>query len=177
MAEASLEQYTRPTDPVGRVLFQISRAFAIFGGFVLCAMAVLTTVSVTGRSTISLPVTGDFELIAIGTGVAVFAFLPYCQLVRENVIVDIFMSRASFKARTICDLVGNFLYVVIIMLMLWRLPLGGMELYENDQMTLVLEVPQWWTFPLAILCLILLLVVNIYTVVRSYREIRMNRTL
>ena len=63
------------------------------------------------------------------------------------------------------------------MLMLWRLPLGGIELYENDQMTLILEVPQWWTFPLAILCLILLLVVNIYTVVRSYREIRLNRTL
>lgn len=176
MAESS-GQHARPTDPVGRVLFQISRAFAIFGGFVLCAMAVLTTVSVTGRSTISLPVTGDFELIAIGTGVAVFAFLPYCQLVRENVIVDIFMSQASFRARTICDFVGNFLYVVIIILMLWRLPLGGMDLYENDQMTLVLEVPQWWTFPLAILCLVLLLAVNIYTVVRSYREIRLNRTL
>jgi len=176
MAE-SLKQQTRPTDPVGRVLFQISRAFAVFGGFVLCAMALLTTISVIGRSAISMPVTGDFELIAIGTGVAVFAFLPYCQLVRENVIVDIFMSKTPFRARTICDLIGNFLYVVIIILMLWRLPLGGIDLYDNDQMTLILEVPQWWTFPLAILCLILLLVVNIYTAMRSYREVCENRTL
>ena len=176
MAE-SLKQQTRPTDPVGRVLFQISRAFAVFGGFVLCAMALLTTISVIGRSVISMPVTGDFELIAIGTGVAVFAFLPYCQLVRENVIVDIFMSKTPFRARTICDLIGNFLYVVIIILMLWRLPLGGIDLYDNDQMTLILEVPQWWTFPLAILCLILLLVVNIYTAMRSYREVCENRTL
>ena len=176
MAEL-LEQHTRPTDPVGRVLFQISRTFAIFGGLVLCAMALLTTISVIGRSAISMPVTGDFELIAIGTGVAVFAFLPYCQLVRENVIVDIFMSKTPFKARTFCDFIGNFFYVVIILLMLWRLPLGGIDLYDNDQMTLVLEVPQWWTFPLAILCLILLLVVNIYTTVRSFREFRENRTL
>ncbi len=176
MAEL-LEQHTRPTDPVGRVLFQISRTFAIFGGLVLCAMALLTTISVIGRSAISMPVTGDFELIAIGTGVAVFAFLPYCQLVRENVIVDIFMSKTPFKARTFCDFIGNFFYVVIILLMLWRLPLGGIDLYDNDQMTLVLEVPQWWTFPLAILCLILLFVVNIYTTVRSYREFRENRTL
>ena len=176
MAEL-LEQHTRPTDPVGRVLFQISRTFAIFGGLVLCAMALLTTISVIGRSAISMPVTGDFELIAIGTGVAVFAFLPYCQLVRENVIVDIFMSKSPFRARTFCDFIGNFFYVVIILLMLWRLPLGGIDLYDNDQMTLVLEVPQWWTFPLAILCLILLLVVNIYTTVRSYREFRENRTL
>ena len=176
MAEL-LEQHTRPTDPVGRVLFQISRTFAIFGGLVLCAMALLTTISVIGRSAISMPVTGDFELIAIGTGVAVFAFLPYCQLVRENVIVDIFMSKTPFKARTFCDFIGNFFYVVIILLMLWRLPHGGIDLYDNDQMTLVLEVPQWWTFPLAILCLILLFVVNIYTTVRSYREFRENRTL
>jgi len=176
MAEL-LEQHTRPTDPVGRVLFQISRTFAIFGGLVLCAMALLTTISVIGRSAISMPVTGDFELIAIGTGVAVFAFLPYCQLVRENVIVDIFMSKTPFRARTFCDFIGNFFYVVIILLMLWRLPLGGIDLYDNDQMTLVLEVPQWWTFPLAILCLILLLVVNIYTTVRSYREFRENQTL
>ena len=176
MAEAT-DQHTRPTDPVGRVLFQISRTFAIFGGLVLCAMALLTTISVIGRSAISMPVTGDFELIAIGTGVAVFAFLPYCQLVRENVIVDIFMSKTPFRARTFCDFIGNFFYVVIILLMLWRLPLGGIDLYDNDQMTLVLEVPQWWTFPLAILCLILLLVVNIYTTVRSYREFRENQTL
>ena len=176
MAEPT-DQHTRPTDPVGRVLFQISRTFAIFGGLVLCAMALLTTISVIGRSAISMPVTGDFELIAIGTGVAVFAFLPYCQLVRENVIVDIFMSKTPFRARTFCDFIGNFFYVVIILLMLWRLPLGGIDLYDNDQMTLVLEVPQWWTFPLAILCLILLLVVNIYTTVRSYREFRENRTL
>jgi len=176
MAEPK-EEHNRPTDPVGRILFRVSRLFAIFGGFVLCAMAVLTTLSVTGRAAFNSPITGDFELIAIGTGVAVFAFLPYCHLVRENVIVDIFMSKTPFKWRTVFDLIGNFLYVVIIILMLWRLPLGGLDLYENDQMTLILEVPQWWTFPLAILCLILLLAVNIYTVIRSYREIRLNRTL
>jgi len=176
MAEPK-EEHNRPTDLVGRILFRVSRLFAIFGGFVLCAMAVLTTLSVTGRAAFNAPITGDFELIAIGTGVAVFAFLPYCQLVRENVIVDIFMSKTPFKWRTFFDLIGNFLYVVIIILMLWRLPLGGIDLYENDQMTLILEVPQWWTFPLAILCLILLLAVNVYTVIRSYREIRLNRTL
>ena len=64
MAEAG-EPGARPTDPVGRVLFTITRIFAILGGLVLCGMAVLTTVSVTGRSFLNTPVTGDFELIVV----------------------------------------------------------------------------------------------------------------
>ena len=168
---------SRPTDPVGRVLFAASRVFAILGGLVLCAMALLTTVSVTGRFFFNAPVMGDFELIAIGTGVAVFAFLPYCQLMRENVIVDFFLSAAPFRVKTILDTIGNLIYGTIIAIMTWRLSLGGIDLYNDDQMTMILEVPRWWTFPAAILCLVLLFAVCVYTTVRSINETRLNRTL
>ena len=168
---------SRPTDPVGRVLFAVSRVFAILGGLVLCAMALLTTVSVTGRFFFNAPVMGDFELIAIGTGVAVFAFLPYCQLMRENVIVDFFLSAAPFRVKTILDTISNLIYGTIIAIMTWRLSLGGIDLYNDDQMTMILEVPRWWTFPAAILCLVLLFAVCVYTTVRSINETRLNRTL
>ncbi len=171
------ESDARPTDPVGRALFKVTRIFALLGGLVLFAMGVLTAVSVTGRSFFNLPVTGDFELIAIGTGVAVFAFLPYCHLMRENVIVDFFLSGAPFRLRAFFDTVGNTLYAVIITLLTWRTGLGGIDLYHDDQMTMVLEIPRWWTFPAAILCLVLLLAVCVYTVVRSINETRANRSL
>ena len=171
------EPDARPTDPVGRALFKVTRIFALLGGLVLCAMALLTAVSVTGRSFFNLPVTGDFELIAIGTGVAVFAFLPYCQLMRENVIVDFFLSGAPFRVRTSFDTVGNLLYGAIIALLTWRTGLGGIDLYHDDQMTMILEIPRWWTFPAAMLCLVLLLTVCVYTVVRSINETRANRSL
>jgi TRAP-type C4-dicarboxylate transport system permease small subunit len=162
----------RPADPVGRVLLTVTRLFAIAGGLVLCAMALLTTVSVTGRRFFDAPVTGDFELIAIGTGVCVFAFLPYCHLKRENVIVDFFMSGASDRVKAFFDAVGNLTYTIIIAIMIWRMTLGGFDLYDVDEMTLILEVPRWWTFPAAILCLVLLLVVCAYSFVRSVREMR-----
>ncbi len=171
------EAHTRPADPVGRVLFAVTRIFALLGGLVLCSMALLTTVSVIGRFFFNAPVLGDFELIAIGTGVAVFAFLPYCHLVRENVLVDFFLSAAPFRVKTFFDIVANFVYGFIITIMTWRLSLGGMDLYRYDQMTMVLEIPRWWTFPAALLCLVLLLAVCAYTTVRSFNEFRLNRTL
>lgn len=162
----------RPTDPVGRVLLKVTRLFALAGGLVLCAMALLTTVSVTGRRFLDAPITGDFELIAIGTGVCVFAFLPYCQLKRENVLVDFFMSRAPDRVKSSFDAIGNLAYTLIIAIMIWRMSLGGIDLYNADEMTLILEFSRWWTFPAAILCLVLLFVVCAYTFVCSVREVR-----
>ncbi len=162
----------RPTDPVGRALLAVSRVFALVGGLVLCAMALLTAVSVTGRRFFDAPVTGDFELIAIGTGVCVFAFLPYCHLKRENVLVDFFMSGAPDRVKSFFDAIGNLAYTIIIALMIWRMSLGGLDLYNVDEMTLILEFSRWWTFPAAILCLVLLFIVCAYSFVRSVKETR-----
>ena len=93
------ETSARPTDPVGRVLYQIAKWLAVCGGVILFAMAVLTTISVTGRAALSAPIAGDFELVAIGTGLAIFAFLPWCQLERGNVLVDFFMAKTPVRTR------------------------------------------------------------------------------
>lgn len=171
MAEAD-EPATRPTDPVGRVLFSITRIFAIVGGLVLCAMALLTTISVVGRAFFNSPVTGDFELIAIGTGVCVFAFLPYCHLTKQNVLVDFFLNSAPNRVKCFFDLIGNFIFTVIIAVMTWRMYLGGWDLFEVDEMTLIMEIPRWWTFPAALVCLCLLFTVCLYSILRSFKEIR-----
>ena len=174
MSETDVSQ-SRPTDPVGRVLFTITRLFALCGGFVLCAMAVLTTVSITGRAFFAAPVTGDFELIAVGTGVAVFALLPYCQLIRENVVVDFFTSNAPFRVKSFLDAIGSLTYGVIIALMTWRTSLGGVDMHTTAETTMILEVPRWWTFPPAVVCLVLLFVVCGYTLARSIQEMRLDR--
>jgi TRAP-type C4-dicarboxylate transport system permease small subunit len=171
MAEAG-EPGARPTHPVGRGLFTITRIFAILGGLVLCGMAVLTTVSVTGRSFLNTPVTGDFELIGIGTGVCVFLFLPYCHLTKQNVLVDFFLNNAPARVKSFFDTVGNFIYTVIIATMTWRMSIGGRDLYEADEMTLIMEIPRWWTFPAALACLALLLAVCLYSLARSFTEMR-----
>lgn len=174
MSEPAQTQ-TRPTDPVGRVLYQIAKWLAVFGGVVLCAMAVLTAISVTGRSALSAPIPGDFELVAIGTGLAVFAFLPWCQLMRGNVLVDFFMAYTPVRARITADIAGGVLYLAIATLLTWRLIFGGLDMYRYGEVTMTINFPRWTTFPLSVALLAFLVVVIAYTIGRSITELRAGR--
>jgi TRAP-type C4-dicarboxylate transport system permease small subunit len=169
------ETHTRPTDPVGRVLYQIAKWLAIFGGVILCAMAALTAISVTGRSALSAPISGDFELVAIGTGLAVFAFLPWCQLVRGNVLVDFFMAYAPVRTRVVADIVGGVLYLLIASLLTWRLIFGAIDMYRYSEVTMTINFPRWTTFPISVALLGFLVVVIAYTITRSIAEFRAGR--
>ena len=174
MAEGS-SSGSRPTDPVGRWLFAISRVLAVFGGIVLFAMSALTGVSVTSRAAFTAPIPGDFELVSIGIGVAVFAFLPYCQITRSNVIVDFFMVRAPTRAKAFCDAIGALFYLVIGSILTWRLILGGLDMYRYSERTMTINFPRWTTFPISILMMMFLVVVIAYTLWRSIAETRAGR--
>jgi TRAP-type C4-dicarboxylate transport system permease small subunit len=174
MSEESTEA-ARPTDPVGRVLYSISRVLAIIGGLVLCGLAVLTTVSIVGRSGFDAPVKGDFEFVAIGTGVAIFFCLPWCQLMRGNVFVDFFMQNSPLRAKTFCDAIGAILYLLIGSILTWRMVYGGIDMYNYSEMTLTVNFPRWSTFPLSVVLMSFLLVVTLYTVWRSIAETRAGR--
>lgn len=170
------DQAGAPADAVGRWLFFLARVSAVAGGVLLCLIALLTTISVIGRATFLGPVPGDFELVAIGTGVAVFAMLPYCQFVRGNVLVDFFMSRAPARLQIFCDLVGNVLYLLIAMLLTWRMVYGAMDMYRYNELSMTINFPRWTTFPLSIALLGLLCAVIAYTVWRSVTELRTGAT-
>jgi TRAP-type C4-dicarboxylate transport system permease small subunit len=168
---------TRPADPAGRVLFSISRVLAICGGIFLCFVAALVTASVFGRSAFNMPVPGDFELVAIGTGICVFAMLPYCQMVRGNVLVDFFMSKAPVRFKALCDLIGNIVFFMIASLLTWRMIYGGFDMYANNEKSMTINFPRWTTFPLSVLLMGFLSIVILYTIWRSFEEVRQNRFL
>jgi TRAP-type C4-dicarboxylate transport system permease small subunit len=71
---------------------------AIFGGVLCAVIAALVTVSVTGRYLFSAPIPGDYDIVGIIAGCAVFAFLPYCQMIRGNVVVDFFTNNLGTRA-------------------------------------------------------------------------------
>ena len=140
MAETG-SKAVRPTDPVGRLLYRIARALAVVGGVILSAVALMTAVSIVGRAAFSEPVRGDFEIVAIGTGIAVFAFLPWCQLTRGNVIVDFFMDRAPVRAKALCDALGGMLYVALGALLTWRMVFGGIDMHRYAELSLTPQLP------------------------------------
>ena len=159
-------------DALGRALYATATGVALIGGAVLFALTLLTVISVVGRAVLSAPIPGDFELVEIGMAVAIFAFLPYCQIVRGNVIVDLFTTKASPRTRALLDGLGNLAYTAIAALLTWRVALGGLEIRAYTETTMVLQVPVWWGYVPAVACLALLTVVCVYTVWRSASEYR-----
>ncbi len=175
--EETNTKIVRPADPAGRVLFEISRVLAIASGILLSCTAALVTVSVFGRKFLDLPVPGDFELVAIATGLCIFGILPYCQMTRSNVLVDFFMAKAPTRAKAVCDLFGNILFLVISALLTWRLIYGGIDMYNNNELSMTINFPRWTTFPASVLLMAFLTLVVLYTVWRSFEEIRQGRFL
>jgi TRAP-type C4-dicarboxylate transport system permease small subunit len=166
----TLEPASARPGPFGRTLYRVSVVFAAVGGLSLLGIIVLTVASVLGRELFDTPISGDFELVEIWCAVAVFAFLPYCQLVRGNVVVDLFTESASLHTQAALELVGNLMYTVIAAVLTWRLVLGGIDLARYHEETMVLRVPAWWGFVPGGLAMALLTVVCAYTAWRSAAE-------
>jgi TRAP-type C4-dicarboxylate transport system permease small subunit len=159
-------------DPLGRALLLGSTALAILGGLVLIGMTAMTVVSILGRALASAPVTGDFELVELGMAVAIFAFLPYCQITRGNVIVDIVTYGASARTKALLDMIGDAVFTAVAAVLTWRLALGLGEAMEYGESTMLLRIPTWWGYVPAVLFTAFLTVVTAYTTWRCYVAFR-----
>ncbi len=162
----------RPADPVGRFLYGLTRLLAILGGFLCCAMAIIVTVSVTGRYLFSAPVPGDYDIVGIISGTAIFAFLPYCQLVRGNVTVDFLTAGIGPRSKAVLDAFGTLLYLIVAVLFAWRQYDGMLELRSSHQVLANLNFYRWWTLPFDIFCLIVLIAVILYSLVRDFGDVK-----
>jgi len=165
----------RPNDPIGRVLYDIAKALAIFGGFLACIMAAIVTLSVIGRYFLNAPIPGDYDIVAILCGCAIFAFLPYCQMVRGNVVVDFFTNNAPDRVKSSLDAVGVTLYLVTMMLFTWRLFYGALDLHQQSEVIAAFNFYRWTTIPFDILCNFVLIAVIAYTLTRDMRDIKARR--
>jgi len=158
---------------VGRFVTALAQAMALLGGVVLVAITVMTVMSITGRSLISVglgPIRGDFELVEAGTAFAVFAFLPWCQLQRGHVTVDIAVVGFGPRVMAWLACIGNILMTVIAVLIFWRLLLGMADKQTYNETTFILQFPVWWSYLAASFGSALFALVCAYTVWRSANE-------
>ena len=169
MAETNTEA-VRPADPVGRALLFCSYVLILVGGFLMAALTVMSVISVLGRYLFSAPVSGDFELVTMGTAIAVFLFLPYCHLQRGNVVVDLFLSWAPRKVQVFFDGASGLLLAAIAGVLSWRMVQGGLDMHHYNEVSYILALPIWPVFPVAVLALALLAASCLYTAVRDFGE-------
>lgn len=171
----------------GDILDRLSKGIAYLGGFILVAMAVITVVSIIGRALLSFglgPVRGDYEIVANGCAMAVFCFLPYCQLNRGHVTVDILTSQFPARINAVFGFLGDALIALaalVITRQLWfgfgeKFPHGGDGLRNALGMgsrpffvetTYELQIPIWMPYSFALVMACIFVVVALYCVWRS----------
>ncbi|MBM7067904.1 TRAP transporter small permease [Actibacterium sp. 188UL27-1] len=170
-----------------------TRGLAYLGGGILAFISVMTVASITGRALNGLgpfgPVPGDYEMVANGCALAVFFFLPWCQLKRGHVTVDILIQAFPARVQAIFGLIGDLLIAVVslvILRQLWfafgeKFPYGSDALRNTlgmgykpffPETTYELEVPVWTLYGAALFGALILVVVSLYTVWRSVVWVR-----
>ena len=145
---------------------------ALAGGLLLVGVLVMTVASVAGRYLFNAPIPGDYEITELACGVAVFAFLPYCQMKRANIVVEFFTARLGDRPKRVLDTVHSLAFAVVAILMAWRLAVGGLSKMADGQTTLYLGIPIYWGYFPAVVGAVMLCVVCIWVFVVGVRTVR-----
>ena len=179
---------------------RLARLFALLGGLVLCALIVLTCLSIAGRSLNGIlhgdlaqslvpgmakalldagigPINGDFEVVEAGMAFAIFAFLPLCQLNGAHASVDIFTARLPHRASRWLRAVIETVFALVLIVIAWQLGAGMASKLRSGQTTFLLEFPVWWAYAASLTGAVAAAFVATYVAVMRVREAWANRAI
>jgi hypothetical protein len=163
---------------------RLSGVIAMLGGLLSLCVALLVVFSVLGRWLkgvpwaeavagafgLSLgPINGDFEMVQMATAVSIFAFLPYTQVRRGNIVVDTFTSRLPPRLNARIDAFWDLVYAGMTALLTACLVVGTLEHYRSGQTTMLLQIIAWPAIAISTALLFLLTCVALTTAVRLVR--------
>lgn len=130
-------------------VFRLSQAAAMVGGLVLVALTLMSVASIAGRALIGFglgPVPGDFELVEVGIGVAVFLFLPWTHLRGGHATVDLLYQHLPAALRRVIRVVCDVLMLALWLVLTWKLWDGMLEKRAYLETSFILQMPVWWGY-------------------------------
>ena len=157
--ELAREGAFEETFALGGVLGALTRGLAFVGGLFLLATIVITLVSVTGRYAFGAPVPGDYELVEITCAIGVFLFFPYTQAIGGNIVAEFFTAGLPALGRRLLDVVNDVVFALVAMTLTWRLYGGLVDKYTTGETSILIGIPLWWAYCVAVASMALLSVV------------------
>ena len=138
------------------LLYRLAEIWALIGGALLLAIALMTAWSAGSGWLFGRPLAGDVELVEMLTAVSVFTFLPYCQLTGANVTADLFTARAGPRTVAALESAGAMIALAFSLLLLWQMYKGFLDYRRYVETTTILKIPIWAAYPPALVSLALL---------------------
>ena len=163
----------RPNDKFGRFLYDTAYILAILGGLILVIVILINFVSILSRIIFLNPLVGDFELVEIGSAIAISSFLPLCHLKKGNVIVDFITAKLNFKKVAFLDCISSMMYGLLALFFTWRMIFGARDMFNYQEETMLLQFPIWIPFLPVTFSFGLLSICCLYT---FYRELILSRS-
>jgi TRAP-type C4-dicarboxylate transport system permease small subunit len=135
----------------------------------MLAAGMLIVVSIATRWFLAASIPGDVELIQAATAVAAFAFLPFGQLNRSNIVVDTFTQRLPERVRKAIDAFWDIVYAVAAVILSWRLSVAAFDAIRSHTVSTVIGLPIGWFMLAGVAMLFLLALVCVLTAGRLLR--------
>jgi TRAP-type C4-dicarboxylate transport system permease small subunit len=147
---------------------------AYLGGAVLIILTALACVSIVGRILIPFglqPVRGDYEWIEMGVGFAIFAFLPWCHLMKGHASVDLLQPVFPGVMNRLLDLAIDIAMLGAAVILTWRLWLGMHDKLRYEETTFILQFPIWQAYAAGVVGCAGFIYVAVFCVLRSARAL------
>jgi len=181
-----------------QLVHAIARYMALFGGFILICVVIMTCLSVTGRELNAFghsallkdylppvaglfqsfgPIVGDFELVEAGVALAITSFLPWCQLNRAHAVVELFTSALPDFANRFLSFIWEILFTIILAVIAWRLIIGTSDKLRFNETTFMLQFPVWWGYAACSVAAVIAFLVAIYSVWLQAGALRSSHTM
>ncbi|MEX0760509.1 MAG: TRAP transporter small permease, partial [Tistlia sp.] len=148
---------------------RVTEAWALAGGLLLVGVVLVNAASLAGGVLFGQPIAGDFEIVEVGIAVAVFSFLPYCQITGANVTADIFTAGAGRRWQSAFAILAGTIALGFGLLLLWRMSLGLLDFRRYLEVTTIYQFPLWIAFVPILVSLFLLVLAAGATLLEACR--------
>jgi len=148
------------------------RYWALLGGIVTLALSIMTALSALSNLSLGRPFSPDHELVKHFIAIAIFMFLPYCQLTGSNVTVDIFTEGMSARGKAAMSAFSSLFALAFALVLLTQMYSGMLSYIRFREVTPVLQLPLWTAFPPILVSLALLALAAVVTLIEGWQGFR-----
>jgi TRAP-type C4-dicarboxylate transport system permease small subunit len=104
-------------------------------------LALMTAASAVSNILTGRPFAADHELVKHVIAIAIFMFLPYCQMTGANVTVDIFTENMSERGKQAMAAFSSLFAIALSILLLVQMTSGFRSYLKYPEVTPVLKLP------------------------------------